>query len=187
MATDIPISQIKPIYPIPDNSTARKEAPSIQKTIQTLHLIPHIEGGYFVETDRDPLRIPNPFLSQENNYPTTAAAADNTTRSASTSIFYYLTPGSPLGAFHRNRGRTVHTLHWGRGRYVLIHADEVVSSGDGDGKETVTGKARIETFLVGPNIERGRSCSGSWRGESSRGLIFCLTKRVIRRRSRKGC
>ncbi|TQB77521.1 hypothetical protein MPDQ_000062 [Monascus purpureus] len=155
MATDIPISQIKPIYPIPDNSTARKEAPSIQKTIQTLHLIPHIEGGYFVETDRDPLRIPNPFLSQENNYPTTAAAADNTTRSASTSIFYYLTPGSPLGAFHRNRGRTVHTLHWGRGRYVLIHADEVVSSGDGDGKETVTGKARIETFLVGPNIERG--------------------------------
>lgn len=31
----------------------------------------------------------------------------------------------------------------------------MVSSGDGDGKETVRGKARIETFLVGPNIERG--------------------------------
>lgn len=67
-------------------------------------------------------------------------------RNASTSIFYYLTPQSPQGNFHRNRGRTVHTLHRGRGVYVLIHADEPDLPGGGK---------RIETFTVGPDVTNG--------------------------------
>lgn len=39
----------------------------------------------------------------------------------------------------------MHTLHRGRGRYVIIHADEVEEGG----------KARIETFVVGKNIAAG--------------------------------
>ena len=101
-----------------------------------------------METDRDPLRIPNPFLNDDQNDRETTAASsgDNTTRSASTSIFYLITPHSPTGAFHRNSGRTVHTLHRGRGRYVIIHADEV---------EGTNKKARIETFVVGHDLLRG--------------------------------
>lgn len=37
----------------------------------------------------------------------------------------------------------MHTLHRGRGRYVIIHADE-------EGKEK-----RVETFVVGQDVEKG--------------------------------
>ncbi|TVY46603.1 Uncharacterized protein LOCC1_G001845, partial [Lachnellula occidentalis] len=67
-----------------------------------------------------------------------------TLRNSSTTIYYLLTPSSPQGGFHRNLGRTVHTLHHGRGRYVLIHADE-----------PSTGAKRIETFVVGANLAAG--------------------------------
>ncbi|KAI5302051.1 hypothetical protein KEM56_001084, partial [Ascosphaera pollenicola] len=118
--------------------------------IDTLRLQPHVEGGYFVETDRDPLRIPNPFRNRspyafQPDEPTVQEQVNSPTRSASTSIFYLLTPSAPLGCFHRNRGRTVHTLHRGRGRYVVIHADEAVRGE----------KARIEVFTVGKDVARG--------------------------------
>ncbi|KUJ11273.1 DUF985 domain protein [Mollisia scopiformis] len=126
------------------------DSAKIEKLIQSLQLLKHPEGGWFAETDRDPLRIPNPFLSKEQQQHaavqyTAAAAGDDTTRSAMTTIFYLLTPNSPKGRFHRNKGRTVHTLHKGRGRYVLIRTDEA-KPGE---------KARIETFVVGHNVEKG--------------------------------
>lgn len=112
------------------------EHPGSQSIIDTLKLQNHPEGGYFVETDRDQLRVPNPFSGHDSG---------DSTRSASTTIYYFLTPASSKGSFHRNKGRTVHTLHKGRGRYVIIHANEVDPSG----------KARIETFIVGQNIGAG--------------------------------
>lgn len=126
------------------------DAPKIEKLINSLHLLKHPEGGWFVETDRDPLRIPNPFLSKQQQHGgaveyTAKAEGDDTTRAAMTTIFYLLTPNSPKGRFHRNKGRTVHTLHKGRGRYVLIRTDEA-KPGE---------KARIETFVVGHDIEKG--------------------------------
>lgn len=45
----------------------------------------------------------------------------------------------------------MHTLHRGRGRYVVIHADEDDVS---DPSFPSTGK-RIETFVVGPRVDRG--------------------------------
>jgi hypothetical protein len=36
-------------------------APKIGKLIDSLHMLKNPEGGWFVETDPDPLRIPNPF------------------------------------------------------------------------------------------------------------------------------
>lgn len=121
-----------------------------------MHLQKHIEGGYFVETDRDTYQIPNPFLSCTRKAPsfdTLALLPDSShhgtvisqKRSASTSIFYLLTPSSPQGGFHRNKARTIHTLHKGRGRYVIIHADEV----------RYDSKARVETFVVGGNVMKG--------------------------------
>lgn len=119
------------------------EGSSIASLIKTLQMLTHIEGGYFVETDRDPLLIPSPFPLDAASEATLALVPqrpgfDPKVRNASTSIFYLLTPNSPQGNFHRNRGRTVHTLHKGRGVYVLIHPD-----------------GRIESFVVGQNVAKG--------------------------------
>ncbi|KXG47430.1 Protein of unknown function DUF985 [Penicillium griseofulvum] len=142
---DISISQIKPAFPTPANPSQEAEAPAIKTTINALNLQPHPEGGYFVETDRDPHRVPNPYQSAESD--------TDKTRSASTTIHYLLTPQRPLGVFHRNKSRTVHVWQGGRGRYVIIHADEVESSDSGP--EGAKAKARIETFVVGPRVELG--------------------------------
>ena len=122
------------------------EPSRVQRLLRRLHLQSHPEGGYYIETDRDTLRIPNPFrASNVGSDPRLANEMDDSTRSASTAIYYLLTPANPKGSFHRNRGRTVHTLHRGRGRYVIIHADEKEKGHT----------ARIETFVVGHDIENG--------------------------------
>lgn len=197
---DSALPPLAPHFPPCDPSAERKEPAPLQQLISTLNLQPHIEGGYFVETDRDSYRVPNPFLHQHDKkkdgtgsssssntttfYTSTGAVSadlgdkltpadknssssgsssnnDNgedkdpdATRSASTTIHYLLTPASPLGAFHRNRGRTIHTLHRGRGRYVIIHADEVMTNGY-DTHSGIRGKARIETFVVGQDVAKG--------------------------------
>jgi predicted cupin superfamily sugar epimerase len=143
---DPSISPLNPVYTYNPHSTTPESEPS--KTLIThLGLQRHIEGGYFVELDRDPLTVPNPFPPAGPNEKKATAAkpfsGDDSVRNASTSIFYYLSPTRPQGCFHRNKGRTVHTLISGRGRYVLIHADE-----EGE-------KKRVETFVVGKNVEAG--------------------------------
>ncbi|KAL8766856.1 MAG: hypothetical protein Q9203_006285 [Teloschistes exilis] len=120
------------------------ESTSIQAIIDELGMTPHPEGGYFIETDRDPRNVPNPFPTSNSNAANGGSSQD-LTRSASTTIFYLLTPSSPQGHFHRNKARTMHTLHKGRGRYVIVHADE-----EGHAKPV-----RVETFVVGQNIDKG--------------------------------
>ncbi|OAL52621.1 hypothetical protein IQ07DRAFT_585777 [Pyrenochaeta sp. DS3sAY3a] len=143
---------LKPSF-IPGAQT--QESPSTASLISHLALERHIEGGYFAEIDRNPLIIPNPFLAPASTSPSKGPSTTSTTftattpfsgdnhRNASTSIFYLLTPVTPQGHFHRNKGRTVHTLIQGRGVYVLIHADE-------DGA-----KKRVESFVVGHAVEKG--------------------------------
>lgn len=116
------------------------------------------------ETDRNPLEIPSPFpLYPATTFsdPNPAEDGPNYTfdpdsyrpgfdpkkRNASTTIYYLLTGagkegsgGSPKGYLHRNRGRIIHTLHRGRGRYVVLHADET--------------PCRVESFVVGKNVEK---------------------------------
>lgn len=139
--------QLRPFFPTGTKAARAPEPADTQAVIDRLQMLPHIEGGYFVETDRDPRLVPNPFAGAAD-YSSAAAALvpqrpgyHPAVRNASTTIFYLVTPGSPQGNFHRNRARTVHTLHRGRGRYVLIHADE---------KDN-----RVESFVVGPNVAAG--------------------------------
>ncbi|QDS72148.1 hypothetical protein FKW77_004313 [Venturia effusa] len=148
------------------------ESPHLQTLIQTLNLQPHIEGGYFVETDRNALLIPNPFLTpqeqqrQQQQQQRGAGeqvppdAGSESWRNASTTIFYLLTPQRPLGRFHRNKARTVHTLHSGRGVYVVLHVndDVVLQNNDDDEREGGDGgreKVRIESFVVGRDVAKG--------------------------------
>jgi len=136
-------SVLRPSFaPSPDS----KEPPHLQNLIDALELEPHIEGGFFKETDRAPETITSPYPSEKSSTSELAPKRpgfDPRVRNFSTTIFYLLTPHGPQGGFHRNKARTVHTLHRGRGRYVIIHADDA-------GKEK-----RVETFVVGPNVSRG--------------------------------
>ncbi len=136
---------LKPSFPLLPSPQENSE--SIQNLIKALDLLPHIEGGYYIETDRAKETIPSPFPSKPSSTTTGLVPQregfDPSLRNLSTTIFYLLTPSGPQGGFHRNAARTVHTLHRGRGRYVIIHADEV-----GEGK-------RVETFVVGQNVEKG--------------------------------
>lgn len=138
--------KLVPAYPTDASDITTGESASTASIISALHLEKHIEGGYFAEIDRNPLTIPNPFLQDRSTDSPTADtpfSGDNSIRNASTSIYYMLSPVTPQGHFHRNKGRTVHTLIEGRGRYVLIHADE-----EGD-------KKRIESFVVGHDVSKG--------------------------------
>ncbi|KAJ8096734.1 RmlC-like cupin domain-containing protein [Lipomyces tetrasporus] len=109
------------------------ESPAALSLISSLKLIPHIEGGYFVETDRSKDTIPNPFATESTE-------ASDSTRTFSTLIYYLLTPHTPIGRFHRNKSRTIHLLHKGRATYVLIHPD-----------------GNVETFVVGQNVAAGEN------------------------------
>ena len=137
--SSIPDSYAKSLLSHPPS----QDPPAVLTTISHLDLQPHPEGGFYVETDRDPLLIPNPFAPSSN-----AATDPKSTRNASTSIFYLVTPSSPVGHFHRNKARTVHTLHRGRGRYVVLHPSDV---GGGSGGSVV----RVEKFTVGHDLAKG--------------------------------
>lgn len=163
--------------PSPDST----ESAEILSLVASLNLMPHIEGGYFVETDRAVETTPSPFPSQKSSTSELAPQRPGfnpSVRNASTTIFYLLTPGGPQGGFHRNKARTVHTLHKGRGRYVIIHADE-------EGEEK-----RVETFTVGHDVAKGERLQwivegGKFKasyllpdvegGDSSQGLLISET------------
>jgi uncharacterized protein len=160
----LPPSHDEPIklsFPLP--STAPPHEDAAHALVAGLGLQAHIEGGFFVETDRDPLVVPSPWPELAHSTATAASKLVDQRpgfrpgfRNASTTIYYLLTPRSPLGAFHRNRGRTVHTLHRGRGRYVVLHppaaaADEWSSAQTGPSR----GRWTVETFVVGGNVDRG--------------------------------
>ncbi|KAF9697863.1 hypothetical protein EKO04_004289 [Ascochyta lentis] len=146
----MPSNKLTPSFPL---GTHNAETPTTSRLINDLSLIPHPEGGYFVELDRDERRVKNPF-SATTTTTTTADEKKNANeeknedevkeRNASTSILYFLTPHRPQGSFHRNKARTVHTLIRGRGTYVLLHPDE------GEG-----GKRRVESFVVGHDVAAG--------------------------------
>ncbi|KAG8168368.1 hypothetical protein KVR01_001117 [Diaporthe batatas] len=135
--------EIKPFF-TRGSQGVHAEPPATAAIINALDMIPHIEGGYFAETDRDPLIIDSPFPPTPASEATLSLAGpsrpgfDPKVRNASTTIFYLLTPASPQGNFHRNRARTVHTLHKGRGRYVLINA-----------------AGEVQTFVVGQDVATG--------------------------------
>lgn len=159
---DPSINALKAVF---DANGSHPNSTRTQAVIKSLKLQEHPEGGYFVETDRDNSRVPNPFPNQPNGTPKPTGDLSAGSRSASTTIFYYLTPERPLGVLHRNKPRCIHTLHRGRGRYVVIHAGEAASEshpngygGSEDGSDEASrwnSKARIASFVVGPNVDKG--------------------------------
>lgn len=161
---------IKPVFPLP--TTAPPHADPNHPLVASLGLSPHIEGGFYLETDRDPWIVPTPWPEPTTGFSTAASKLVGPQRpgfkpgyrNASTSILYLLTTASPLGAFHRNRARTIHTLHRGRGRYVVLHPPETTSADGEDDHATSnprtgtgSGSSRwmVETFVVGLDVDKG--------------------------------
>ncbi|KAJ2898112.1 hypothetical protein MKZ38_004171 [Zalerion maritima] len=140
----LPLDDLVPTFD-PSKGSFVAESPSTQNTITTLSLTPHMEGGYYTQTHVNPLLVPSPFpkhpASKEQDLPQREASFDPAYRCLDTSIFYYLTPNRPRGAFHRNRCAIVHSLHRGRGMYVIIHPSGI------------PGESRVETYMVGHGIE----------------------------------
>ncbi|OAA33539.1 Cupin, RmlC-type [Moelleriella libera RCEF 2490] len=139
--------------PLPDRLSAFKpafhpselgESPAVQQTLAQLSLEPHVEGGYFHVTDMSTETIASPYPETPLSERTLSLVGglrpdfDPARRLLSSCIYYYLTPRRPQGSFHRNRSRIIHTLHRGRGRYVLIHPD-----------------GHIETYIVGFDTDKG--------------------------------
>ncbi|KAL5604911.1 hypothetical protein BROUX41_001759 [Berkeleyomyces rouxiae] len=145
------LSIIKPFF-----TASGPESSQIQKIIAALSMIKYIEGSYFVETDRNPTLVESPFPGTSASEETLSLVSVRPGytpgfRNASTSIFYLLTPSSASGRFHANRARTIHTLHSGRGRYVLIPPD-----------------GRVEQFVVGKSVAGGEKLQwfvegGAWK------------------------
>lgn len=140
---EIPLQELQSYHPYPPGTgTSVPESAEIYTMINLLHMERHIEGGYFVETDRDERQMTlkgNQFQPAQYSH----NAGEN--RALSTSIFYLLAPGNSIGAFHRNASRTVHTLHHGRGIYVILKVGDYQRSN----------QAQIETFRVGHDIAAG--------------------------------
>jgi hypothetical protein len=68
MATSTIDSSLPPltaVYP-PSKPDISRESSQTCALISHLNMQPHIEGGYFVETDRDALRVPNPFIGKQS-------------------------------------------------------------------------------------------------------------------------
>ncbi|KAH6609631.1 hypothetical protein Trco_002977 [Trichoderma cornu-damae] len=135
---------LKLITPVFTPSSSPDESAAVRSTIKSLSLIEHVEGGHFAVTDVSSTTVPSPYPSTPLSQRTIDLAGglpadfDPSLRRLSTTIFYYLTPNRPQGSFHRNRSRIIHSLHRGRGRYVLIHPE-----------------GRVESFVVGHDVERG--------------------------------
>lgn len=138
----VKLSDIRSQPPKPSGNLgdAGSESAQTQQLIRALGLTPHVEGGYFVETDRDERKIvvsPNGNINGIHFNKTDPEAE----RSLSTSIIYCLTSQSPVGAFHRNRSRTVHTLHQGRGIYVILRENQ--------------GRFEVEMITIGKDVANG--------------------------------
>jgi len=76
----------EPLHPAFPVGQVKDESKKTQETIELLKFQSHVEGGYFVETDRDSLRVPNPFEAKRKE------EGQDSTRNASTTIHYLITP-----------------------------------------------------------------------------------------------
>ena len=60
---DPSLPPLKPVYQ-PSKPDLSRENTQTRALISHLNLQQHVEGGYFVETDRDERRVPNPYLGK---------------------------------------------------------------------------------------------------------------------------
>lgn len=141
---EIPLQELRSYhFKCHETDDSLVERTDIQNLIDLLGMEKHVEGGYFVESDRDMRQI---TLEAGKFQPAQYLDNAGEERSLSTCIFYLLTPKRSICAFHRNASRTVHTLHHGQGIYVILKIGDI----DQGAKDV-----QVETFRVGHDILKG--------------------------------
>jgi len=81
--------------------------------VKAYQMIPHPEGGHYVETYRSPLKTPNPFV------------AGSPERNLHTTIYYLMTPNTWRGSIHQHSSDSMHFVHQGRARIQMLRPDGV--------------------------------------------------------------
>jgi predicted cupin superfamily sugar epimerase len=104
------IANLKFPQPVSENDTT-------SYLVESLGLLEHPEGGWFLETDRSPFVMDSPYEDSKTK-----------TRNYSTLIYYYLSPSRPRGKLHKNKSRIIHMLHRGSGTYVVLHKDGTIET-----------------------------------------------------------
>ncbi|KAJ7484665.1 RmlC-like cupin domain-containing protein [Mycena latifolia] len=113
--------------------TTPVDSPTLNPLVKQLGLLKHPEGGYFLETDRQPDEVPSPFVGGGS-------------RSLATAIYYLLDYDSPSGVIHMNKSVTYHVLHQGRVEYTLLTPGtpptverRVMGTGEGETRQLLVG------------------------------------------------
>ncbi|KAJ6590509.1 RmlC-like cupin domain-containing protein [Mycena vulgaris] len=117
--------------------TTPVNSPTLNPLVKQLGLLKHPEGGYFLETDRQPDEVPSPFQT------------DGGLRSLATAIYYLLDYDSPSGVIHMNKSVTYHVLHQGRVEYTLITPGSPPTV---EKKVMGTGVGEMRQLLVGTGV-----------------------------------
>ncbi|MBX7433831.1 cupin domain-containing protein [Mycobacterium sp. Y57] len=131
-----------------------------------LDLSPHPEGGWFRETWRSELTVPQSVLPPDYTG----------TRNAGTAILFLLMPGQH-SAWHTVRSAELWMYHLG-GPLLLEVGDELTDAPPGDGRHTAT------THLLGADIVAGQSPQfvippGRWQRAIPRDDEPCLVSCVV--------
>ncbi|KAH9006160.1 RmlC-like cupin domain-containing protein [Lactarius hatsudake] len=124
-------------------------SPRTAELIKDLGLIPHPEGGFFAETDRQDVQTPSPY-------------ADGALRSLSTTIFYLLTADNPSGKIHMNKSITMHVHHTGQKGGIPAIKRVVMgpNASAGEQRQLLVGTGvwkmsrLLDVDLKGPDLER---------------------------------
>ncbi|KAJ6499577.1 RmlC-like cupin domain-containing protein [Mycena vitilis] len=149
--------------------TAPIASPILNPLVNQLGLSRHPEGGYFLETHREPDVMCSPF------------AAGGPPRSLATSIYYFLDYDSPSGVIHMNKSVTYHILHQGRAEYTLITPGnpptiekKVMGTGAGETRQLTVGSGVWKmSRLLPEDLKRAKT------DEEVRNLGCLITEVVV--------
>jgi len=135
------------------------EAPEASRWIAQLDLEPNMEGGYYRQT-----------FASATTVDTGPTSSDPRPRPLLTTIYYLLTPSSPVGHLHLNRSDITHFYHrGGPAHYTLV-------SPDGELREVVLGADWRSGEVVSFTAP-----GGWWKASSIRGheTIGCLISEAV--------
>ncbi|XP_070545235.1 uncharacterized protein [Ptychodera flava] len=118
----------------------------MKQLIKRLQLQQHVEGGYYAETFRSPLKLNTSWSSTDAVKKSSLDLANNDSvvtntcqRNICTSIVYLLTKQSPICYWHKNRSDIIRYFHGG-GSMKVFTIDDV---------------GLLQTVRLGGNIEAG--------------------------------
>ncbi|KAJ7149033.1 RmlC-like cupin domain-containing protein [Mycena crocata] len=157
--------------------TTPVDSPTLNPLVKQLGLLKHPEGGYFLETDRQPDEVPSPFVGKSFKGKNPSCGG---LRSLATSIYYLLDYDSPSGVIHLNKSVTYHVLHQGRAEYTLITPGnpptiekKIIGAGEGETRQLLVGTGVWKmSKLLSEDVTKAKT-------EEEKKSLGCLITEVV--------